>query len=82
MLAVEGVLIAAVGVALGIALGLAYGWGGSLTVLGVLGPVELSVPWREIGVICVVALAAGLLASALPGRRAAKEPPVAALAAT
>ncbi|PZR54425.1 ABC transporter permease [Xylanimonas oleitrophica] len=81
MLAVEGMLIAGVGAVLGILLGLLYGWGGSLAALGVMGDVRLAVPWTEILLIAVVALVAGLVASVLPGRSAAKSSPVAALGA-
>jgi len=39
------------------------------------------VPWLQVAAIVVVATAAGLLASVLPSRRAARTPPVAAIAA-
>lgn len=80
MLAVEGMLIAGVGALLGVGLGLLYGWAGSVVVFGSLGDVLLTVPWRDLGLVLVVALAAGLLASVLPGRTAARTSPVAALA--
>ncbi|QAY63415.1 FtsX-like permease family protein [Xylanimonas allomyrinae] len=80
MLAVEGMLIAGVGAVLGIVLGLVYGWAGSLTVLSSIGPIELSVPWRDVALVAVIALAAGLVASVAPGRSAARPSPVAALA--
>ncbi|ADG75283.1 protein of unknown function DUF214 [Cellulomonas flavigena DSM 20109] len=79
MLATEGMLIAGVGALVGTALGLLYGWAGASTVLGPLGDVRLSVPWAHVGVVLVVALLAGLVASALPARAAARTPPVAAL---
>lgn len=79
MLAIEGVLIAAVGAVLGVALGLLYGWAGSLTVLGVVGEVTLAVPWADVAVVGVVAVIAGLLASVIPGRAAARMSPVSAL---
>ncbi|WP_448061659.1 ABC transporter permease [Cellulomonas hominis] len=79
-LAVEGMLIAGVGAVLGVALGLVYGWAGAAAVLGSVGSVHLAVPWRDLGIVLVVALAAGLLASVLPGRAAARTSPVAALA--
>ncbi|MCL1869607.1 MAG: FtsX-like permease family protein [Promicromonosporaceae bacterium] len=80
MLAVEGMLIAGVGAVLGIVLGLVYGWAGSLAGLGVMGPVVLSVPWRDIVLAAVIALVAGLVASVAPGRSAVRPSPVAALA--
>jgi putative ABC transport system permease protein len=80
MLAIEGMLIAGIGAVLGTGLGLLYGWVGAATLLSTIGPVTLAVPWRDLGIVLVVALAAGLLASVLPGRAAARTSPVAALA--
>jgi len=80
MLAVEGMLIAGVGAILGAGLGLFYGWAGAMVVFGEIGDVVLVVPWTELALVLVVALAAGLLASVLPGRAAARTSPVAALA--
>lgn len=79
-LAIEGVLIAGVGAVLGSVFGLLYGWAGAAAVLGGLGTLELAVPWRDLGLVLVVALGAGLLASVVPARSAARTPPVAALA--
>ena len=80
MLAVEGLLIAGVGALLGIGLGLLYGWAGAATVFGSMGPLRLAVPWTDLGLVLLVALAAGLLASVVPARAAARTSPVAALA--
>lgn len=80
MLAVEGMLIAGVGAVLGIALGLVYGWAGALAALGSMGPVSLTMPWRDILLVAAVALVAGLVASVAPGRSAVRPSPVAALA--
>ena len=81
MLAVEGMLIAGVGAVLGAALGLLYGWAGAVITFGEIGRRH---PRRSRGrtsrSLLVVALAAGLLASVLPGRAAARTSPVAALA--
>ncbi|NMR20841.1 ABC transporter permease [Cellulomonas fimi] len=79
-LAIEGMLIAGVGGVLGATLGTLYGWAGAATVLGVVGDVRLEVPWRDLGLVVAVAVVAGLLASILPGRAAARTSPVAALA--
>jgi putative ABC transport system permease protein len=79
-LAIEGVLIAGVGGALGIVLGVLYGWAGAATVLGVVGDVRLDVPWGDLAIVLAVSVTAGLLASVLPGRAAARTSPVAALA--
>ncbi|MGV8967647.1 MAG: ABC transporter permease [Cellulomonas sp.] len=80
MLAIEGMLIAGVGAVIGAGLGLLYGWAGAATTLGSLGDVQLEVPWRDLALVVLVALIAGLLASVIPGRAAARTSPVAALA--
>lgn len=80
MLAIEGMLIAGVGAVLGIGLGLVYGWAGAATMLGSIGDVQLAVPWRDLALVLLVALIAGLVASVVPGRAAARTSPVAALA--
>ncbi|WP_028044862.1 FtsX-like permease family protein [Cellulomonas sp. URHE0023] len=79
MLALEGMLIAGVGALLGAGLGLLYGWAGAVVVFGNVGDVLLNVPWRDLVLVFLVALVAGLLASVLPGRAAARTSPVAAL---
>jgi putative ABC transport system permease protein len=79
MLATEGMLIAGVGALIGTALGLLYGWAGAATVFGTMGDLRLHVPWVHVALVMVVALLAGLAASALPARSAARTPPVAAL---
>lgn len=79
-LAQEGMLIAGVGAVLGVVLGLLYGWVGSMTVLGGFADVSLTVPFGTLGLVVLVAVAAGLLASVVPGRTAAKTSPVEALA--
>jgi putative ABC transport system permease protein len=79
MLAVEGVLIAGVGAILGMVLGLVFGWAGAATALSVMGDVRYAVPWTDLGLVLAVALVAGLLASVLPARAAARTSPVAAL---
>ncbi|RMI07090.1 ABC transporter permease [Cellulomonas triticagri] len=79
-MAVEGTLIAGVGAVVGVLLGVAYGWLGSAAVLSGLADLELRVPWADLGIVLGVALVAGVLASVLPGRSAARTPPVAALA--
>jgi len=79
MLAIEGVIIALVGAVLGAALGLTYGWLGSTLLLAASGGLQLVVPWRDLGLVLAVAVAAGLLASVLPSRTATRTPPVAAL---
>jgi putative ABC transport system permease protein len=80
MLAVEGMLIAVVGAVLGAALGLLYGWAGAATAFGQTSVLRLAVPWADLALVLVVALVAGLAASVLPARAAARTSPVAALA--
>ncbi len=82
MLAVEAMLIAGAGAVIGSVLGTFYGYIGSLTVLGELADgVPLAVPWLQLVALVVISLLAGVTASVLPGRRAARTSPVAALAA-
>ncbi|WP_198598111.1 FtsX-like permease family protein [Blastococcus atacamensis] len=81
LLAWEAVLVAGVAAVLGVLLGGSYGLIGAATVLGDVGVVVLDVPWLQIGAIVVVATLAGLPASVLPARRAARTAPVAAIAA-
>jgi putative ABC transport system permease protein len=81
-LAAEGVLLAGAGTVLGLVLGSLYGWLGAASVLGAVvdGGVQLGLPLGRLGLVVLGAVLAGLLASVLPGRRAAKASPVAALA--
>jgi putative ABC transport system permease protein len=74
--------MALVAASLGIALGLIYGWTGTSALMGsqVDGPVQYAVPGRLLLTIALVAAVAGLLASVLPARRAAKVAPAGALA--
>lgn len=80
-LAVEAVYIAGAGALVGSALGTFYGYVGSLTVLGELADgVALAVPWLQLTALIALSLLAGVAASVVPGRRAARTSPVAALA--
>jgi putative ABC transport system permease protein len=80
LLAWEAVLVAGVAAVLGVLVGGAYGLVGAASALGDVGDVVLRVPWLQVGAIVAVATAAGLLASVLPAGRAARIPPVAAIA--
>jgi putative ABC transport system permease protein len=80
LLAWEAALVAGVAAVLGVLLGGAYGLIGAASVLGGVGDIVLDVPWLQVAAIVVVATAAGLLASVLPARRAARTSPVAAIA--
>ncbi|MGY1752287.1 FtsX-like permease family protein [Blastococcus sp. SYSU D01042] len=81
LLAWEAVLVAGVAAVLGVLVGGAYGLIGAASVLGEMGDIVLDVPWLQVAAIVVVATVAGLLASVLPARRAARTAPVAAIAA-
>ena len=83
LLAWEAVLVAGVAAVLGVLLGGGYGVAGAASVLGSLSAdgTVVSIPWLQIAAIVVVATLAGLLASVLPARRAARTAPVAAIAA-
>jgi len=80
VLAWEAVLVAGVAAVLGVLIGSAYGLVGVAAALGEVGEVVVSIPWLQVAGIVLVATVAGLLASVLPARRAAKTPPVAAIA--
>jgi putative ABC transport system permease protein len=83
MLAIESLLMALVAAGLGIALGLIYGWTGTAALMGgrtATGGVQYALPVGMLGTIALIAAVAGLLASVLPARRAAKVAPAGALA--
>lgn len=81
MLSAEAVLLAGVGLVLGVLLGTLYGWAGARALLYGAAPVSgVVVPSAQIATIAVVAIVAALLASVLPGRRATRIAPAAAMA--
>jgi putative ABC transport system permease protein len=80
MLGWEGLLLAAVGAVLGLLIGSLYGVLGIVAILGSTYPVSITIPWDRLVIVLVLALAAGALASVLPGRTAARTAPAAALA--
>lgn len=81
MLGMEALLLAVVGAALGTALGVGYGWAAARCLFGQQTAVLLTVPWGRLGLVAGGALLAGVLASVVPARRAARVAPAAALAA-
>lgn len=82
MLAAESLLMATVSALLGVLLGLIYGWTGTAALMGgEADTVSYAIPATQLVTIALVAAAAGLLASLLPARRAARVSPAAALAA-
>ena len=80
LLALEALFLSMTGALIGVGMGVAFGWVGvmSLPIDGTT-PV-LSVPWLQLVGVCVVAIVSALIASWLPGRRAAKVSPSEALA--
>ncbi|WP_162786899.1 FtsX-like permease family protein [Janibacter anophelis] len=81
MLAIESVLLALVGVVLGSVLGVAYGLAGVRALFGAHMAVAPTLPWGQLAAVALVAVVAGLVASVLPARRAARVSPAQALAA-
>ena len=77
----EAGLVAGVASVLGVGLGVVFGLAGTASALGATTSVVLDVPWLQVLAAVVVATLAGMVASLLPARRAARTPPVAAMAA-
>ena len=80
LLALEALFLSLTGALIGVGLGVAFGWVGVMSL-----PVEgatpvLSVPWLQLVGVGLVAVLSALVASWLPGRRAAKVSPSEALA--
>ena len=80
LLALEALFLSMTGALIGVGMGVAFGWVGVMSL-----PIEgatpvLSVPWLQLVGVCVVAVVSALIASWLPGRRAAKVSPSEALA--
>ncbi|WP_154605666.1 ABC transporter permease [Arthrobacter sp. AQ5-05] len=80
MLALEALLIAGVAAIIGSVLGTLYGWAGAQSALGTFAEVTAVIPWGQIIAVVAVAAVAGLLASVVPARRAARLSPVEGLA--
>jgi putative ABC transport system permease protein len=80
MLAAEAMLLSVVATLLGTVLGVGFAWVGHETfVTRALSGATLRVPWLSLGVVILIAALAGLLASVLPARRAARVTPAAGL---
>lgn len=80
LLAWEAMLVAGVAAVLGVLLGAGYGLAGTAAILGQVGELVIDIPWLQLLAVVTVATAAGVLASVLPARRAARTSPVAAIA--
>jgi putative ABC transport system permease protein len=80
MLAAEAMLLSVVATLLGTVIGVGFAWVGYETfVTRALSDATMRVPWSSLGVVVLVAALAGLLASVLPARRAARVTPAAGL---
>ncbi|MEJ5945217.1 FtsX-like permease family protein [Pseudokineococcus basanitobsidens] len=77
----EAGLVAGVASVLGVALGVVFGVAGTASALAAQAPVVVDVPWLRVLAVVALATLAGMAASVLPARRAARVPPVAAMAA-
>lgn len=81
MIRAEALLTTCTATVLGVAFGIAFGIGGvSSFVSGEQIEVVPALPWLAVLGVLVASIPAGLLASAVPARRAASIPPIAALA--
>ncbi|MEU3018870.1 FtsX-like permease family protein [Nocardiopsis sp. NPDC007018] len=74
-LAVEAVVISLLGVVLGVLVGLPYGVLGVGAIVGRTAPLVVSVPWAQLGLLPVAALAIGVLATLAPAVRATRIAP-------
>ena len=79
MIILESVQMAVFGALLGILMGLGLGWA-FLTVLSGQGLEDIVVPWALIGTMLGGTVVVGILAALWPGHRAAKTPPLDAIA--
>jgi len=80
MLAIEAALLALVAAAVGTFFGIFFGWAAVAATFGQAGrSAVLSVPTGQLLLVCAAAILAGVLASVLPGRSAARTTPVQAL---
>nr|WP_120491577.1 ABC transporter permease [Corynebacterium lactis] len=79
MIRLESLQISVFGALIGVGLGLGLGWA-LLTVLEKEGLGTIAVPWGQIGAMLVGSAVVGIIAALAPGQRAAKTPPLAAIA--
>ena len=79
MITLESVQMTVYGAVLGVLLGLGLGWA-FLTVLEAKGLTTIIVPWPLIGTVLAGSFVVGLLAAVWPAGRAAKTPPLDAIA--
>ncbi len=84
MLVIEAIMLAVVGAVAGIAVGVLFGWLGTVALARqfALGAPQFAMSGVQTLAVVGVAVVAGALASALPGRRAARATPTQALVET
>ncbi|AKU95742.1 ABC transporter, permease protein [Labilithrix luteola] len=80
MMAAEAVLLSVVATLLGTVIGVGFAWVGYETfVKQALTHATMQIPWLPLGAVVLIAAMAGLLASVIPARRAARVTPAAGL---
>jgi putative ABC transport system permease protein len=80
MMATEALLLSVVATLLGTVIGVGFAWVGYETfVKRALTHATMVIPWPSLGAVVLIAALAGLLASVLPARRAARVTPAAGL---
>ncbi|MGH4032027.1 ABC transporter permease [Actinomycetota bacterium Odt1-20B] len=80
MIRLESLTVAAFGTLLGLAAGLFGAWTVGALAAGAMSEYSLAPPWGTLALICLVSLAMGALAAAVPARRAAGLRPLEAVA--
>ncbi|MGW8784153.1 ABC transporter permease [Streptomyces sp. NPDC055796] len=80
MVRLESVTVAAFGTLLGLAGGLFGAWGVGSLANGAMKEYSLALPWGTLLLVCLVSLTIGVLAAAVPARRAASLSPLEAVA--
>ncbi|KOT94610.1 ABC transporter permease [Streptomyces sp. NRRL F-5755] len=80
MIRLESVTVAAFGTLLGLAGGLFGAWTVGALANGAMADYSLALPWGTLLLVCLVSLAIGTLAAAVPARRAAALSPLEAVA--
>ncbi|MFT3943980.1 MAG: FtsX-like permease family protein [Ancrocorticia sp.] len=80
MLALEAIYVALTSAIVGVVLGVFFGWAGTLALPLDLERTIIVIPWLQILGVMAVAILSAIVASWLPGRRAARTSPVEALA--
>lgn len=76
---IESLLIAVFGAVVGLVLGLVFGWA-FVSTLADQGLDRISVPWGQVVGMLIGSGVVGVLAALWPGHRAAKTPPLEAIA--